>query len=67
MFGGSRVRLDPGLLRRASAAAEAAGYSSVEEFIAHAVEKALAPLEAPDEKDLEAEVAKQLKGLGYLE
>jgi hypothetical protein len=67
MFGGSKVRLEPELLRRASEAAEAAGYSSVEEFIAHAIEKALAQLEAPAGKDVEAEVTKQLKGLGYLE
>ncbi len=39
MFGGSKVKLDKDLLDRSKKYAEEAGYSSVEEFITHAVEK----------------------------
>ena len=40
-----------------------AGYSSVEEFISHALEKELAQLE---DAGSEEEIKKRLKGLGYL-
>ena len=60
---GSKVRIDKELLAKATAYAEIAGYSSVEEFINHAVEKSLAQLE---DADSEEEIKKRLKGLGYL-
>jgi hypothetical protein len=50
------------LTDRAKAAAEKAGYSSLEEFVKHAVEKELARIE--ESKD---PINDQLKGLGYLE
>jgi len=62
MFG-SRIKLDKGLLERVRKFADIAGYSSVEEFITHALEKELAQLE---EADSEEEIKKRLKGLGYL-
>ena len=63
MFGSSRLKLDPALLERAKRCAERAGYASVDEFIAHTVERAVAELEsAPDEEELK----RRLKGLGYL-
>ena len=40
-----------------------AGYSSVEEFITHALEKEIAQLEGTES---EQELKKKLKGLGYL-
>ena len=43
--------------------ADIAGYSSVEEFITHALEKELAVLE---EADSEEEIKKKLQGLGYI-
>ncbi len=64
MFSRDSVKLGKALMERAKAAAEAAGYSSVEEFVAHAVEKELARIEEAEAKDA---VVKQLKGLGYLE
>jgi metal-responsive CopG/Arc/MetJ family transcriptional regulator len=64
MFAKNVVKLDPALLDRAKAAAEKAGYSSMEEFIRHAVEKELGRIEEAQGKE---EVMKQLKGLGYLE
>ena len=60
---GSKVRIDKDLLEKATRYAQVAGYSSVEEFINHAVEKALAQLE---DADSEEEIKKRLKGLGYV-
>ena len=62
MFG-SRVKLDKDLLTRVKRYADIAGYSSVEEFITHALEKQLAHLE---EADSEEEIRKRLQGLGYI-
>lgn len=63
MFSSSKIKLDPALLARAKACAERAGYASVDEFIAHTIERAVAELEsAPDEQELK----RRLKGLGYL-
>lgn len=62
MFG-SRIKLDKDLLDRVRKIADIAGYSSVEEFITHALEKELAKLEDADSED---EIKKRLKGLGYL-
>ncbi|MEQ8765067.1 MAG: ribbon-helix-helix domain-containing protein [Planctomycetota bacterium] len=63
MFGGSKVKLDPELLKRVKAVVEVAGYSSVEEFISHALEKELAQLE---EAESEEELKAKLRGLGYI-
>lgn len=63
MFGKPKVRVDKDLLIRARRYAEAAGYSSVEELVAHALEKELARL---DESQDEEEMKKRLRGLGYL-
>jgi len=63
MFG-PKVKLDKDLYDRLKRCAEAAGYSSTEEFIRHALEKAVAVLE---DADSEEEVKKRLQGLGYLD
>jgi metal-responsive CopG/Arc/MetJ family transcriptional regulator len=63
MFGGSKISLDKDLLARVKKFADIAGYSSVEEFITHALEKELAVLE---EADTEEEIKKKLQGLGYI-
>jgi hypothetical protein len=65
MFG-SRIRLDADLLWRCRRQAETQGYSSVEEFIAHALEKELRRLEEKAKED-EAMISGRLKGLGYLD
>jgi hypothetical protein len=63
MFGSARIKLDPALLERAKRCAERAGYSSVDEFIHHTIERAVSEIEgAPDEQELK----RRLKGLGYL-
>jgi metal-responsive CopG/Arc/MetJ family transcriptional regulator len=62
MFG-NRVKLDKALLAKIKRYADLAGYSSVEEFITHALEKEIAELE---QSDTEQELKKKLKGLGYI-
>lgn len=59
-----KIKLDDGLYDRAQRAAEKAGYSGVEEFIAHCVENELKKQSADD---AESRVADQLRGLGYIE
>ena len=63
MFGSDRIKLDKALIARVKRYAEIAGYSSVEEFITHALEKEIKQL---DEADSEEEIKKRLKGLGYI-
>ena len=62
-MGSAKVKLDKDLLDKAEAYAERAGYSSVEEFIGHLIEKELAKTEDSDSED---EVREKLKGLGYI-
>ena len=62
MFG-SKIKIDKALLDKASRYAEIAGYSTVEEFINHALEKEIAQLEGADSEE---EIKKRLKGLGYI-
>jgi hypothetical protein len=62
MFG-SRVKLDKALIVRAKRCSDLAGYSSVEEFITHAIEKAIARFEGAES---EQELKHRLKGLGYI-
>ncbi|MBN1867855.1 hypothetical protein JW916_11230 [Candidatus Sumerlaeota bacterium] len=62
MFG-SRVKIDKTLLEKVKKYSAIAGYSSVEEFIAHALEKEIAQL---DGSDSDEEIKKKLRGLGYI-
>ncbi len=68
MFGGN-VKLDKALLERVKKYADAAGYSSVDEFITHAIEKELTQLDAAKGEGAETDqaVLDRLKGLGYIE
>jgi len=59
----AKIRLDKELLRKVKKYADLAGYSSVEEFITHALEKEIAQLE---ESASEEEIKKKLQGLGYI-
>lgn len=60
----AKIQIDSALYDRAKRAAEAAGYSSVEEFIAHCIENELKKAKTDDS---ESRVADQLRGLGYIE
>jgi hypothetical protein len=62
MFG-SRIKLDKALLAKAKRYADLAGYSSVDEFVAHVLEKELAKFEGSYSEE---EIKKKLKGLGYI-
>jgi len=58
-----KIKLDKALMDRVRRYAEMSGYSSVEEFVTHMLEKELAKIE---EADSEEEIKKKLKGLGYI-
>jgi hypothetical protein len=60
----AKVTIDGNLYERAKHAAEVAGYSSVDELIAHAIENELQKLNVDE---AERRVADQLRGLGYIE
>ena len=59
----SKIKIDKALLQKIKQYSEIAGYSSVEEFVTHALEKEIAQLE---EADSEEEIKKKLQGLGYI-
>ena len=59
----AKVKLDKELIKRAEKYADAAGYSSVEEFISHTLENAIVQLE---ESESAEELQEKLKGLGYI-
>ena len=62
MFG-PKVKISRNLLERIKKYSDIAGYSSVEEFVEHALENELAKLE---DADSEEEIKKRLQGLGYI-
>ncbi len=59
-----KIKIESGLYDRAKRAAEAAGYSDVEEFIAHCIEREIERLKV---EEAESTVSNQLRGLGYIE
>jgi metal-responsive CopG/Arc/MetJ family transcriptional regulator len=59
----AKVKLDKALYEKVKKYSQLAGYSSVDEFITHALEKELAKLE---DADSEEEIKNRLKGLGYI-
>jgi len=61
-----KIKLDAHLYDRAQKVAAIAGYSGVDEFIIHLLEKELSQLEA-DDGDTDEQVKERLRGLGYIE
>ncbi len=59
----AKLKLENELYDRVSRFSDIAGYSSVEEFVSHVLEKELSSI---DDSDSEEEVKKRLQGLGYL-
>ncbi len=57
---GSKIELDSTLVAKAKKYAEANGYSSTEEFVAHLIERELAASEAAQDPG-------KIKGLGYID
>lgn len=60
----AKIKIDSRLYDRARKVTEAAGYSSVEEFVTHIIEKEIAKYEAAETDE---KVADQLRGLGYID
>jgi metal-responsive CopG/Arc/MetJ family transcriptional regulator len=63
MFGGPKVKIGKDLYEKVKKYSEIAGYSSVEEFVTHALEREIEQLE---DADSEEEIRKRLQGLGYI-
>jgi hypothetical protein len=59
-----KIKVERGLYETLKRAAQIAGYSSVDEFVTHILEKAAAEVQ---EAQSEEEVRKRLQGLGYIE
>ena len=62
MFG-PKVKLEKALYEKIKMYAHIAGYSSVEEFVQHALEKELKQFEGAESEE---EIRQKLKGLGYI-
>lgn len=62
----AKIKLDSHLYDRTKKVAEIAGYSSVDEFVVHVIEKELSQLEA-SEGEADEKVQERLRGLGYIE
>jgi metal-responsive CopG/Arc/MetJ family transcriptional regulator len=58
------VKLNKALYEKVKKCAKAGGYSSPDEFVEHVLEKELVTLE---EAESDEEIARKLKGLGYLD
>ena len=59
-----KIKINRPLYETLTTAARVAGYSSVDEFILHILEKAAAEVQ---QAQSEEEVRKRLQGLGYIE
>ena len=59
-----KIKIERNLYESLKKAAHVAGYSSVDEFIIHILEKTAAEVEQAQSED---EVRKRLQGLGYIE
>jgi hypothetical protein len=68
MFG-YKVKIEDDLLEKLKQCAEASGYSSVDEFVVHTLEREVKRLLPPDEGNSESKekITKRLQGLGYIE
>ncbi|MHC5074864.1 MAG: hypothetical protein ACYTFM_00335 [Planctomycetota bacterium] len=60
----AKIKIDSNLLARIKDATETAGYSSVEEFVTHVIEKELVKYEEEQEDE---NISERLRGLGYIE
>jgi hypothetical protein len=60
----AKIKIESDMYERAKRAAQAAGYSSVDEFVAHCIENEMKRLKV---EQAEAQVSDQLRGLGYIQ
>ena len=64
----AKIKIDSALFVRAKNVVEIAGYSSLEEFVTHIIEKELATYESAEaDEKTDEKTAEQLRGLGYIE
>ena len=63
MFGTRKIAIDRDLWEKIRLIAEVAGYSSTDEFVIHALERAIAEFE---DAETDEEIRKKLRGLGYI-
>ena len=61
---GPTVKLNKILWSKVKECAKAGGYSSPDEFVEHVLEKELASFQ---EADSDEEIARKMKGLGYID
>jgi metal-responsive CopG/Arc/MetJ family transcriptional regulator len=62
MFG-TKVKIEKSLYQKIKIYSDIAGYSSVEEFVHHALEKEIEQFEGAHSEE---EIREKLKGLGYI-
>lgn len=67
MFGNSRIKLDPAVLDKAQARAQALGYASIEEYLIHLIEQDARQGGGDTPQNMKQKILNQMKGLGYLE
>jgi hypothetical protein len=60
---GPKIKIEKELYDRVKKYSEIAGYSSIDEFVSHVLEKELSNV---DDSASEEEIKKRLQGLGYL-
>lgn len=58
-----KVKIPDDLYQKVARFAKLAGYSSVEEFVVHLLEKETAGLDGPDDEE---KIKQRLRGLGYI-
>lgn len=59
-----KIKIDRELYERLEKVAKERGYSSVDEFVTHILEKAVA--KSDDDSSSDEEIKKRLEGLGYI-
>ena len=65
MFGGTKIKLEKDVHERLKKLADAAGYSSLDEFVNHILERELQAMDPGEEQDPE-KMREKLRGLGYI-
>jgi len=60
---GPKIKLSKDLFEKVKQLAELAGYSSVDEFVVHVLEKEITKVSQDDDEE---KVKERLKGLGYI-
>ena len=65
MFGSNKIKLEKELYDKLEKVSKLAGYSSIEEFVTHVIERELNEIDPGGGQD-PAAMREKLKGLGYI-